>query len=419
MRRLALISLLAACAPDEREAVNETLPDGVFEPVPGASVVDASLVVDDDTVWWAYTRRGDSIDQVWLAATTTTGREQMTATIVDPVSFSYMPDVALHGEHVVVAMQSGLDELVRVRAFDADGLPLTAEPQHVDVLPAGESGPVGPFRLVSHAGGSFDLLSGVSTSAYEVAVAPLDADYRGSVETRIGMPEQGGEVPYVFTLAAVERSDGSLVVGWDRIWEQCSGPHPAMSLTTSVDNASVGAIQPVHDVPERGESHPSIAAADDSIYVAWVTDFYDSRARIALARYPDIGNVLVELGDPMSYNSAPALALAGPMRGAIAWLAADTNTVSVVGFEDSGSAILVGEPRVFEPVTLVSVIWTRLVHLDSERYLLAWIETNGGRYRLYARAIDLAGEPRARPVPIASTAPAPPRVLARPPPCSH
>ena len=121
MRRLALLSLLAACAPGEREAVNENLPDGVFEPVPGASIDEVSLVVGGDTVWWAYTQRGGSVDapdQVRLSATTATGRALVAPVIVDPESFSYMPDVALDGAHVVVAMQSGLDESARVRAYD-------------------------------------------------------------------------------------------------------------------------------------------------------------------------------------------------------------------------------------------------------------------------------------------------------------
>lgn len=418
MRRLALISLVAACAPDERDSVNERLPDGVFEPVPAADIVDASLVVDGETIWWAYTQRVDAFGQVRLAATTSGGRDRVPAQLVDPDSFSYMPDVALNGEHVVVAMQSGRDDAVRVRAFDAHGQALASAPEHIPVLPASE-GSVTVIKLVARTTGSIDLLAGVANAPYEIAVAPLDGDYRGGVATTIGVPEAGQEVSHIFGLAAAEQSDGSLVVGWDRNWEQCTGPRPAKTLTTSVDAATVGAIQPVLDVPERGESNPALAVADESVYVAWVTDFYDSRARIALARYPDVGNVLVELGDAASYNRLPSLALAAPDRGALASIAADTNTISVVGFEDNGGAVLVGAPHIFAPVTLASVTWARVVHLEDERYLLAWIESDGGSFRLYSRVVDLAGESRARPAPSVPMAPAPRRHVARALPCSH
>jgi hypothetical protein len=287
------------------------------------------------------------------------------------------------------------------------------------VFADGQPGSVTRLKLVANGAGSIDVLAAASSSTFEIGVVALDTEYRGSVETTIGQPLEGGETSVVFGLAGVMRSDGSRVVGWDRNWDQCRGPHPAMTLTTSLGPASVGPIQSVYDLPERGETYPAIAAAEDSIYVAWQTDSYNSRSSIALARYPDVSTVLVELGEPTSYSARPDIALAAPGRGAITWLAQDTNTLSVVGFEDTGSGILIGESRVFEPLGQGTITMTRLAHVGDERYVLAWIESNGAASHLYARVIDLAGEPPARLVPNAPAAPAPSRVLARPVPCTH
>jgi hypothetical protein len=419
VRRLALI-LLVACGPDEREAVNDSLPDGVYEPAPGEAVGNASLVTDGDTVWWAYTSSYNEVGHVWLRATTPTGGVRVPKTMVDPDGDGHAPDVALDGDHVVVAMHSSVDQAAWIRAFDSRGVGLTPAPHRVPIFADGELGYIPRLRLASNGAGSIDLLAAASNTTFEIGVVDLDSDYQGTTARTIGTSQPGGpETPSIFGLAGVQRSDGSLVVGWDRNWDQCRGPHPAMALTASLGQASAGPVQPVYDVPERAEKSPAIAAAEDSIYVAWQTEFYYSRSRIALARYPDVATVLVELGEPTSHSDQPDIALAAPGRGAIAWLEIDTNTVSVVGFEDTGTGILVGEPRVFEPVRPGSMGMTRLVHISDERYLLAWTESNSIASRLYARVIDLAGEPRARPVPNTPAAPAPSRVLARPVPCTH
>ena len=100
-RSLAIAALLGGCAYFDSDAGNGTgdssmpdardpvvIPEGVWQPVPGASIVDASFAADNGSVWWIVTRTDPADTGVWLGATSSTGTSVVAPALVAPTTAS-------------------------------------------------------------------------------------------------------------------------------------------------------------------------------------------------------------------------------------------------------------------------------------------------------------------------------------------
>lgn len=180
--RTVLLVVAIGCAPEPRPPV-PGLPDGNYEPAPGADVWEASLTSSGNMVWWAYSKRtveAETIyDHVYLSATSPDGEFRVNPTLVDATGHSWGPDIAVSGNHVMVAMHSGWDTPPRVRAFDLMGAPLATAPQAVDVRIAGKLPTViSSVALAPRADGRFTLVAGLVDESVDVAVVPLAPDFQ-------------------------------------------------------------------------------------------------------------------------------------------------------------------------------------------------------------------------------------------------
>lgn len=397
--RLLLALALIGCTPetDPVDPPIEELPPGVWEPVPGAWIWDASLAADNGTVWWSYIQRRSpageylTADETWLAATDTTGTAVIAPSHVDPGSGSiYSPDVAVTPSAVVVAT-TGRSNVVR--RYDHGGAPLGAA-YAITVDDGGRAvTDLGAIELVATAGGGTQFVAALLWETAEVAIVDLDAAGTPTRTVLVGTPdatEPGGTTTN--GVAAAARPDGSTIVAWDRNYNGCISTRPSATLTAAVDGATVSATQVVRDMPERGETLPAVAASGSTAYIAWQTGY--ANAPIALAAYPDVGTVLAELGDPTDDNREVSISLAAPGRGAIAWKAERAGTLNVVAFTETGGSVLFGSPHVVPAVRGGAPTSVGLVHVGDDRYVLGWIETRGfgDEERLYATELDLANE---------------------------
>ena len=411
MRSVALALLLLGCTDGDSRShpPPDEPPAGVWEPVPGADIWDASLAVEGDRLWWATTRRitpgGEFLfeESIWLSATSTSGASVIAPMEVAPDSSSmFDPDVVVTPS-AVVAKLGGVETLLR--RYDRSGTPLGA-PYAVEIR-----GPditnVNDIVLVPTASGGIQLVASLQADTAEVEIIDIDANGTVGARRLAGTPdttEPGGSA--AGTVSAAQHLDGSTLIAWDRNYNGCVSTKPSATLTTAFDGVTIGAIQPVRDLPDS-EASPAIATSGAAAYLVWLS-FSGEGSRIALARYPDVATVIAEIGEANQYRTDVTLALAGPDRGAIAWRLHATTDLHVVPFEDRAGTIYVGTPRVIPSVEAEASGFTvGLVHVGDERYVLGWIETrNAGLdqpHRLYATVLDLANQALRPAPPIATT----------------
>ncbi len=429
-RSLVIAALLGGCAyfdsdagpgdppqpsPDAREPV--VIPPGVWEPVPGALIANASLASEDGTIWWIYTRTEPSQSNVWLAATSPSGTPIVAPSHVALLA-AYHTDLAITPSAIVTSFGRSSTSL---RRFDRTGTALgDAYPLVIENNGTTINDPW-PRELVPTASGGVRFVASLDyyTSA-EVAIAELDAGGAQSSTVFFGTPDSYQSIPSTASGAtAAARSDGSTLVAWSRAYIACVPLLPFSTLTTSLTGTTVGAIEPVGDVPELGEVAPSIASSGDTAYITWQIeeDSYVS-SRIALAKFPDVTTALTEIGDPDDRNSQPTLTLADASHGAILYHSDkdlggtrySLGTRYVVAFTESGGSVQLSEPRLIPLVDpdASSVRTFGLVHVSGDRYVTAWSEYREEQQRLYAMEIDFA-DAMMRPAPAfdAKRAPAP------------
>ena len=114
---------------------------------------------------------------------------------------------------------------------------------------------------------------------------------------------------------------------------------------------------------------------------------------VVLARYPTL-DVLAMIDDDVQF---PTLAMAAPDRGAIAWMTHDPESLRVATFEQIGDLIVLGDERTISTVSTDLSDYKAivgLVHLDDDRYVLAWFEQPSGSMtttRTYAVTLALTG----------------------------
>lgn len=418
MRAAIVLGVCVACGPAAREPAPpdaSTLPAGVWEPDPGPRRWGARLVADGGDVWFAYTREdGAGTPHAWLTRTTSEG-----ASVVAPLqldSGDSRPEqvaVARAGANVAIAFHTrGGDATPRVLLVDPTGAPVRAA-DHTVPLPADVGEGVSTLALVARADGALRLVATHSSGGGEVIVLPLDADGDpAGAPTSLGTADDG--VPY--GLGAATASDGAALVAWDRRYEQCLGPAPAVAKASRVGASGVaGGVLEVRDHEGTDQLGPAVAVAGDSALLAWSSHLPLS-AVIAIARFDEPSTILAEVGDPHRVNAEPLLALAAADRGAIAWVTYEPPMLGVARLRVNATGIAVDEPHVVPLVDVSSPPSPRgLVHVGGERYVVAWTEARADGSRLYATTIDLAQAPSPRPLP-----PAPPVTTASPRRrCSH
>jgi hypothetical protein len=392
--KLLLVLGLVGCT-DGTEPVDppiEELPAGVWEPAPGAWIWDASLTVENGTVWWAYLEHrpvpdGYDDNDVWLAATTATGERRTTPSRLDADDALWSPQVAVTPSAVLVAMR-GPD--TQLRAFDRSGTPLGASSPIV--LEAAID--VRTIELVATASGGAQLVAALVSDTAEVGIVDLDANGAPTGTVLVGTPdslEPGGTATNA--IAAASRPDGSTIVAWDRHYNGCISTRPGNTQIAPVTGQTVGTIQLVGDEPERSEALPAVAAAGTTAYIAWQSGY--GSMPLQLAKYPDVSTVLAEIGDANETNLDVMIALAAPGRGAIAWRAESAGTLNVMAFTETGGIVQLGTPRVLPAVHAnFQMDAVGLEHVGDDRYVLGWIEARGVSQmeRLYATELDFANE---------------------------
>lgn len=413
MKRILVAVGLAACTPgaDPVDPPVDELPAGVWEPVPGAWIWDASQAAENGTVWWTYTQHvrqtdgfGDTND-VWLTATSATGERQVAPSGVDPGSDAiWSPQVAVTPSAVIVMTRGNSSVISR---FDRSGSRLGA-PTPITIDDGGRAATIGnTIDLVATPDGGAQLVAALFSETAEVAIVDLDAAGATTRTVLLGPPdttEPGGTAPNI--VAAAPRADGSTIVAWDHHYNGCISTRPSATLTAPFDGTNVGAIQAVGDLPDRSEYLPAVAAAGSTAYIVWQS--YSAGLPFSLAKYPDVGTVLAEVGDRNEESSAVTITLSAPGRGVISWNTYDAGRLNVVAFTESGGTVSFGSPHVVTAVNpLFGMTSTGLVHVGADRYVLGWIERRGAsdEARLYATELDLAND---------ALRPAPP-VEARPP----
>lgn len=371
------------------------IPAGVWEPMPGAEINDASVAANGDTLWWAAQRRispsGDYLfdDSIWMTATTSRGTTLVPPSAVAPASDAkFAPDVALTPSAVVVKL-GGVETLLR--RYEHAGAPL-GEPYALDVTDLAFN----HSELIATAGGGLQFVAALISETAEAAVVDIDAAGVQQATRLVGVPddsEVGGS--NAGQVAAVGRPDGSTLLAWDRYYNYCVSSKPASTLTTTLTSTTFGPIQPVRDLPDS-ESLPVIAAKGDGAFIAWVTSSA-AGSRVSLARYPDVTTVLAEVGGSTSgwWYTEAALALAAPDRGALVWSEAETGNLFVTPFEYRGQGIYLGDPHPIPDIdagTRGSTVG--FVHVGDDRYVVAWVESGSvatnGPNRLFAMQVDLA-----------------------------
>jgi hypothetical protein len=361
-------------------------------------VWNASVAVDGDRLWWAAMRRispaGEYLykEEIALSATSISGEPIVAPTDVAPDSgSSFDPDVVVTPS-AIIAKAGGVETLLR--RYDHDGTPLGAA-YAVEVRGSGIFN-VNDIEMVATTDGGIQLVATVQAETAEAEIIELDAN--GAVGSRrlAGTPdttEPGGSS--AGTIAAAVRPDGSTLIAWDRNYNACISTRPSATLTTTVDGATIGAVQPVRDLPDS-ESAPAIATHGAAAYIAWLS-FSGQGSKIALARYPDVSTVIAEVGDATAYNQDVRLVLAAPDRGVIAWHVYSTSELHLVPFEDRGSALFLGTPRILATVdTDASAQAAGIVHVGDDRYVVGWIESRfvglDHPHRLYATELDFGGD---------------------------
>lgn len=413
MRRLIVVGLLAACGPGNRvdepdAAIAPPVPPvGVWEPAPGDHRGQTALAADaNGAVWWAYTEHtlvhelshDDVVAHLWLTQTAATGELLMAPRLIDSAPRDY-PLIAVTDRSIVVVAASS--STMPLWLFNHNGMPLELAPHEIVVTQPNEY--IQDAALVARADGSLKVVSALYNSTVEASVVDVDASGSAGTTTRVGTAEMATQsnpvTGWPTTVSAAGRSDGSLVLAWDRAYDQCFGPKPAFTMETTLAPAP-DPIVTVGDRPERGEWQPALASAGDAVYIVWTTDVYNAESQIAIARYPSVGTELATFGEPGGRAGQPTIALAAPDRGAVAWAAYHTGDVAVASFQDIGGTLVVGAPHllphVFDrPATLVG-----MVHVGDERYVVAWLEGNTTfGNRLYATQLDLSQDARQRPAP--------------------
>ncbi|HEY5923642.1 MAG TPA: hypothetical protein VIV11_18300 [Kofleriaceae bacterium] len=409
MRGLPVLALIAACGPGPRD---DDLPDpidlppGVWEPAPGPDHHLVRVAASDGALWWVYVESTviDELEDLyehhtWLTQTTATGEVLIEPTLVDPTSIPGLPSIGAQGDTVLVAITPNYGVPMYTRVFDREGVAATPLPLAVELVandhvvpPSGEAAlavsPTGRMRVVTAFSGA--------TGDGEVAIVDLDDMGAPLATTFVGTADEA----YKLRVAAAVRSDDAVVVAWDRVYEQCSGPRPAVTVSTAI-SSTVEPLSNIGDMPERGELEPAIASIDDTQYVAWVANNYDAATRIALARYPDVTAPLATFGTLGGWNTEPYVALASPDRGAVAWHVRDAmsahDSVHVASFEVIAGVARVSSPRAIEPVGESVRSLRGLVHVGDERYVVAWDEdTTVDRARTFAMQLDLSADERQR-----------------------
>jgi hypothetical protein len=398
MRRgAAIVIVLMGCGTDDPGMTpppGDDMPVDVWEPMPGASIHDASLAVDGDTVWWAIAREEPVVGSAasdWLTATTPGGDVLVAPTEVVPDNPSgYEPDI-LVTPSAIVTMFDGVDTYLR--RYDRTGAPLGA-PYTVAVDATYTN--INELALIALPTGGAQILASLQSDTSEVAIVELDASGTVGATYTAGAPdtaEPGGSV--AAGVAGAARADGSTLIAWDRNYNGCISSLPSETLTTTFDGSSAGALQQVPDLPS-GESHPMIAASGDTAYLAWVNTLGHGN-RISIARYPDVTTVLAELDPGPDWLGEVKIALSGPDRGALAWRTDLTQGFYVMPFEYQAGTLLLGTARL---VPSVSTDWSPslvgFAATSADRYVIGWIEYGvdilDDDSRLYATEVDLAGE---------------------------
>ncbi len=363
--------------------------------MPGEPVISARVAADGTTLWWAVAKEEPIIGSVysnWLLATTTSGEPVVAPTEIAPGDNSaYDPDVVATPSAIVTKF-SGVQ--LSIRRFARDGSPLAAAvPVTVDAAHVN----LNDTALIATADGGAQLVTSLQSDTAEAAIVDINAaGFVGATHTA-GTPESDAGAGYTVagTIAAAARPDGTTLLAWDRNFNACVSTTPSKTLTTVFDGAAVSAPQSVYDLPDS-ESRPVIAASGDAAFVAW-TESSANGARIAIARYPDVTNVLAEIGNGIGYNVAVQLAMTSPDRGAITWQTDPGPGVWVMAFEDHGGTLLLGAPRLVPTVEDGSSAYAAgLVAVGNDRYVIGWIEDHGtvldSTTHLYATQIDLAAE---------------------------
>lgn len=404
-RSLAIAALLGGCAyfdsdagngpgdspmPDARDPV--VIPEGVWQPVPGASIANASLAAENGTVWWIFTRTDVAETGIWLGATSSIGTSVVSPALVAPTTeASYAPDVAVTPSAIVAKFDG---ETTMLRRYDrtgsalGDSYPLVVEKDGTAIRSFGET------ELVLTPDGGVRFVASLNyTEAAEVAIVDVDASGAQTSTVFLGTPDTYQSIPSsVFSLGAAAGSDGSTLVAWDRAYVACTPLLPLSTLSASVTGTTVGTIQPVGDVPEVGEMAPSIAASDATAYIIWQIEDY-SRSRIALAKFPDVSTALAEIVDPDVPSYEAVLALAEPGRGAIAYSGGGyAGSQRVIAFTEAAGSVELSERRVIPRVDpdASSSRLIGLVHVGGDRYVVGWLEYRDKIQRLYATEIDFA-----------------------------
>jgi hypothetical protein len=392
---------------------DETLPDGVWEPFPGANIVDARFATDGDTLWWATSRRiSDPVQYVsetavWLHATSTTGTTlRAPAQVADADVAAWSPDVLLTPTDLYV---KGRNDDVVLRRFTRTGEP-AGDPVVVP-FPLDDTIVYTPMEaaLVATPAGTARVVLPLYRENSDVAIVDFDTSGQPATTAFAGTPDtaEGGTSPTFVTAGA--RSDGTTLVAWDRYYNGCISSKPAVTQTTSLVGNVVAPVTALPEQPDSGAVRPVIATHGDGAFLTWQRYTVDG-PRIAISQYPDVATVLGDIPGPT--YSAHATALVNETRGAIATMIGDDMLV-VTPFE-RGAQLQLGtgmQVPLVDPVYYATIVG--LHYVGNDQYVVAWIETKdiNAPSRLFATTIEPVTNTMRPAPPPATPAPMPDRRL--------
>jgi hypothetical protein len=400
--RAVLALVVAACGPPPMLGPDNDaggLPEGVYEPDPGPGRTEARVVVDGTDLWFAYTRAGAtadiSEDEVWLTKTSSAGEPLLAPRRVDTSGPpAGAPTVALSGDRVIVAFEHYVDEHgPRVRVLDRDGVPSVSTDREIPVEIGGDPiWRVNSLMAIGTGNGASRLLMAVEDPIVAVEMVQIDLDALGSPVGSMVTLGSDVDAGSTGTVAAL-RDDGSIVLAWTRIYGQEHLPAPsAVAFSTIDDLGTAGPVGSVPNTPDRSELNPAIASSGDTTYLAWAAETSAGFA-IAMSRFADVGSVVAEFGTSDSYM--PAIAMAGPGKGAVAWVSDERRLLAIASFDDDGDVVRTGPVHEIPTVAAAThdtfALLSDLVHVADGTYALIWSEQTANRdtEHLYATLVDL------------------------------
>lgn len=407
MRWIALALVVVGCDGAPRESPTNAdamqvsnVPEGTWEPDPGAGRATAFLVADGSDIWFAYARPQEpAVGEVWLTKTTSMGDVLVPPRRVDsPLTDAWPYAIARTSDGTIAVLWKATYATMepRVSLFDASGEPVAAQGTPVPV-PMVDPTSMSAFALTARPDGSLRMATTYRDLDATTELATVNIDATGTpspTATQIGT----ADASFRTRLAATDVG-GTTIVAWDRQWDDCSGsgfqPNATVMSTIAANETST-AVTDI-DAGGLGDTEPVLAARGTAAYLAW-THMTDAGSVIRLERTSAPG-AAVDVGLAPLQGYRPMLAVADDTHGAIAYATYEP-AVRIASFTDDNGTLVVGPSHVIAAPAGARL--EGIAHVGDQRYTIAWTDQSPAslsEFRVYALTIDLAVAPAPAPAP--------------------